>query len=267
MNKEYYEQLLYACKDGNLDAIKALLQKGDYINGITIGNKYLSPPLCVAAINNRLDIVDYLFENGADPNHEFNDSYGYMTPIINNIISSDAEDYYEGFLPELNSFMVEYFIKHGADINKIDEEGNTSLDWATRYNHHPSEKVLKKYGAKYSRKFLIIEYNRYYPDLKIENEEYIEQKYVEKEYIEKLKDLPYHLEIFISSKLYNLGIRKKYELDLLEHLIIKMKYFKDINEKNEFGKTPVDYAIELGHTEAVKFLRENGGKTSEELYN
>ena len=38
-----------------------------------------------------------------------------------------------------------------------------------------------------------------------------------------------------------------------------------MNEKDVDGYTPLDYAIEEGHTETADLLRKHGGKTGEEL--
>ena len=35
--------------------------------------------------------------------------------------------------------------------------------------------------------------------------------------------------------------------------------------QNSYGATPIEWAIEEGHTETVDLLRKHGGKTGEEL--
>ena len=39
----------------------------------------------------------------------------------------------------------------------------------------------------------------------------------------------------------------------------------DVNAKEEDGETPLDCAIEEGHTETANLLRKHGAKTAEEL--
>ena len=39
----------------------------------------------------------------------------------------------------------------------------------------------------------------------------------------------------------------------------------NMNTKNDFGKTPLDSAIQLKLTETADLLRKHGGKTGEEL--
>ena len=39
----------------------------------------------------------------------------------------------------------------------------------------------------------------------------------------------------------------------------------DVNAKEKYGETPLNWAILLGQTETADLLRKHGGKTSEEL--
>jgi len=39
----------------------------------------------------------------------------------------------------------------------------------------------------------------------------------------------------------------------------------DVNTKDKYGNTPVDWAIAFKHTEIADLLRKHGGKTGEEL--
>jgi cytohesin len=39
----------------------------------------------------------------------------------------------------------------------------------------------------------------------------------------------------------------------------------DVNAKDDFGRTPLDLAIQKSRTETIDLLRKHGGKTGEEL--
>ena len=39
----------------------------------------------------------------------------------------------------------------------------------------------------------------------------------------------------------------------------------DVNAKNDFGSTPLDWAVDEDNTETANLLRKHGGKTGEEL--
>ena len=39
----------------------------------------------------------------------------------------------------------------------------------------------------------------------------------------------------------------------------------NVNAKDEYGKTPLDKAVGIRHTETANLLRKHGGKTGEEL--
>jgi len=56
--------LHYAVRQGNLEAVDALLDKGADVNGVSADN---TTPLMIAAINGRFDLALHLLERGADP--------------------------------------------------------------------------------------------------------------------------------------------------------------------------------------------------------
>jgi len=56
--------LLYAVRQGNVEAVDALLDKGADMNGVSADN---TTPLMLATINGRFDLAMHLLERGADP--------------------------------------------------------------------------------------------------------------------------------------------------------------------------------------------------------
>lgn len=68
--------LLFAARDGQLDASRALVEKGANINQAGAGDK--TTPLVMAVMNGHYDLAKYLVDHGADPN--LADSIG-LTPL------------------------------------------------------------------------------------------------------------------------------------------------------------------------------------------
>jgi ankyrin repeat protein len=58
--------LLYAAREGHLDAVRALVEAKANINQVSEGEK--TSPMLLAIINGRLDVAKYLLDQGADPN-------------------------------------------------------------------------------------------------------------------------------------------------------------------------------------------------------
>ncbi len=57
--------LHFACRDGHLDAVRALLDGGADVNLVSGGEK--TSPIVEAIINGHIDLARYLLEHGADP--------------------------------------------------------------------------------------------------------------------------------------------------------------------------------------------------------
>src|SRR5439155_22985261 len=57
--------LLYAAREGHIEAARALVETGADINQVS-GDKF--SPLVMAIVNGRLDLAKYLLDKGADPN-------------------------------------------------------------------------------------------------------------------------------------------------------------------------------------------------------
>jgi len=58
--------LLFAARDGNADAVRALVEAGANVNNPGAGEKM--SPLVMAIVNGHFDIASYLLEHNADPN-------------------------------------------------------------------------------------------------------------------------------------------------------------------------------------------------------
>lgn len=281
MEKEY-NVLLDICINGNLEDLKNFKQLEKFINGYKTNYNI---PLISTIINKNFTLADYLISKGANLNLEFNDSKPYKIHIINSIIEMEVDTFYVldclEYPEKIDSESLEYIIKKGVNINKVDGRGYTPLDWTIEYNHFTGAKILSAVGAKHSKYFFqeklksILEdqdlesYNTIYPHLEnlIKND-CLETK---KTYI-KPKHYAFHYEldrIINNSKRLHKSLKtNEYfypepDLGFLENVLKRA----NINEKDALGRTPVDYALELGHKKAVDYLKNFGGKTSKELEN
>jgi ankyrin repeat protein len=262
MPETEYRDFLFACERGDLDKVKYFVEKYDCANGFLQKGDWVTRPLIKASVEQKKVVVEYLISKGADVNeYQLSGSNRIRVPLLSKLIIAEAE--YVGGEWEVDSFesatkllkkrkMVQLFIDNGADINKPDEDGYTPLDRSVSAINYPAQKLLSSLGAKHGKRYLIDEKEKNYSQF----DDYIDAPYFIK------KDTEFHTEIdreIRSSKMFN----EELDIGFLPNKIERCP--NDINEKNEFGETPVDYAIKLGHTKAVKFLRENGGKTSKEL--
>src|SRR5688572_16633067 len=73
--------LLFASRQGHMDAVKTLVESGAAINGVSPGDK--TSPLLIATINGHYDLAMYLLERGADPNLVSNAGANALYTTIN----------------------------------------------------------------------------------------------------------------------------------------------------------------------------------------
>jgi ankyrin repeat protein len=255
------------CKEQSNDSIRHFIAPNDFAND-EIRQQYLDIILDESISLRYYYMIEYILINGANPNKNYNKTYSdgsCIYPLISHLIESDYEyandvDNFET-LEEMELFLkdtktLELLIKYGADVNKPREDGFTPLDTAIMMHHKHATKLLKKHGAKYSKRFIDEKYPSYFPKKDHSNEEYIITVWIDKTLP------PLHREI---RRIYN--NLKSFNEDLgLGFLSKKINVNLDNpNEKDYLGRTAVDYAIELNHHLAVDYLRSVGGKTSKEL--
>lgn len=98
-----------ACKEGYLEMTKILLRNGAIVDGpdanLLKTAAYLTTPLNMALQNNRIDIVQELLENGADPNIPH-----FLAPEIHRF-------------PLKNTECLQLLLDHGADPNTCNRSG------------------------------------------------------------------------------------------------------------------------------------------------
>ena len=74
--------LLFAARDGKLEAVKALVEAGADVNQISAGEH--SSPLVIAAENSHYEVAKYLVDHGADPNLANVDGLAALYATIDN---------------------------------------------------------------------------------------------------------------------------------------------------------------------------------------
>jgi ankyrin repeat protein len=268
------EDLYNILINDNLDLFINFIE-GEDINRISDLN-----PLLMSLSNNSLKIIDFLLNLGADQDITFiNSLEGYASsPCIFYEISRSKSDFDNGFGEYPSKEILDLFNKYGLKVertnienyglpninllktlirgnvnnNLINIDGETPLDFAIKLNNIPAVLYLLDTGFKISKAFFINKKERFFNYLKnIKIEDCIDTS--------KPKIL--HKEIIRINKNVMSG-KKTYPIGFLDYML---KEVENINEKNEDGNTPLDFAMQIGNTEAVKFLREHGGKTSKEL--
>jgi ankyrin repeat protein len=131
---DYMPVLFFAIrKHASLEFIKVLLENGlnimdkdeDGLSAIDIAIKF-----------KREDVVNFCIENGMDINSTSRKSG--ITPIL---LASCFN----------NISMVELLLKHGADINALDNNGMSAKDYAKKLGQKKMVAFLDEHGAKYSR--------------------------------------------------------------------------------------------------------------------
>lgn len=129
--------LLFAARQGHIEAAKALIEAGANINEVSPGDK--TSPLLMASINGHFDLAKYLLDKGADPRLA---STAGATPLYTTMSLKWAPktDYPQ---PETAREHVNYldlmqaFLDHGADPNaRLVKEL-----WFTNYNFDLSQVV------------------------------------------------------------------------------------------------------------------------------
>jgi len=165
-----FSPLHAAATSGKISLLKLFLEKGNDINAVTYDGY---TPLFLAINAEQVDAIRFLLEKGADANLS-KPSYNYpraALPLalaiskgnrtivellvkhgadINAVDNIAAPAYFEACtLP--NSAMLQYFLDHGADPDKVSREGSTPLMWAAANGSLENVKLLVGKGAKVDR--------------------------------------------------------------------------------------------------------------------
>src|ERR1700720_1225487 len=124
------ESLQNMAKIGDLDQIKLLMQSGSNVNSADNRGR---TPLYVAAIGGKSNVVDYLLNNGADPNKGASWK-GNQRPL------HVAAEYG-------NVEIIQNLLHHGAKIDARTTAGETALHYAAWNGRSAAVKLLLEEGA------------------------------------------------------------------------------------------------------------------------
>ncbi|ORX76884.1 ankyrin, partial [Anaeromyces robustus] len=233
--------------------LKNLIERGSDVNFINPKNG--KSPLIYAVKKKSLPMVKLLIQYGADVNH--NNNMGYSSLCL-----SSRDDFFPIF---------KYLLENGADVNN--EKGIAPLECALYYNSLPIVKLLIENGAdptyqvKRSLNMFetVLERNFDEDDKMTPKTESILINSLNKGYYcqngnnrSELKNkrksiidyfVKYHFNCF-NSKIINEIIFNN-NLDILKLLV---RNNLDIDIKDEYGNTPLAFAIIYGRNEIVDYL-------------
>lgn len=164
----------------HLDLIKAIYSKNmdevkKYCDSSTINaTHYDNVPLILAAEVGNLDIIDYLLQQGANPN--LTNQTGTSALMITNANMKDN-----------HLVILDRLLESGANINAYNRRGQNSLHYALEALTNPHEKS-STHEAKYFAKIeYLIHHNIDLQDFKIDSRKFEAKRQVD--YYQKFKSL------------------------------------------------------------------------------
>ncbi|XP_050690454.1 poly [ADP-ribose] polymerase tankyrase-2-like isoform X1 [Eriocheir sinensis] len=130
------QQLLEASKSGDIDCVRRILSAQPHLVNVRDLDGRHSTPLHFAAGYNRVPIVEYLLQHGADVHAK---DKGGLVPLHN----ACSYGHYE---------VTELLVRHGASVNVADLWKFTPLHEAAAKGKYDIVKLLLKHGADVNRK-------------------------------------------------------------------------------------------------------------------
>ena len=129
-SKDGKTALFYAALGGQVETMKILLGKGAKIDSVDVMGL---TPLWYTRIQSKSEALEFLVENGADLNHKAPDGRNILMQIEKDDRSAEAS--------------TKYLISKGADVNAVDNYGNSPLIIAARTQKQWIVKYLVEAGA------------------------------------------------------------------------------------------------------------------------
>ncbi|MGL5028760.1 MAG: ankyrin repeat domain-containing protein [Wolbachia pipientis] len=210
-----------AVEEGNLEAVKHLIEKGADINAIG------QHSMCIAAKKGNLYLTAYILIEGADLNAQDECSW---TPLYYAVYSGNID-------------VVRFLIDQGADYNITDNEG-TPVYYAFQYGHVR----IVKYFVEEKSIDPMAPINEYGSTLF--GEAIVGGDLDTIKYLMSRKDVTYDCNDLLEIAILN-G-----HLDVVEYLVEEKGV--DVNFVGENGWTPLLDAVERDNVEVVEYLIEKG---------
>ena len=235
--------LLYAAREGHLDAARALVEAGANVNQVS-GDKL--SPMVTAIMNGHLDLAKYLLDHGADPKLAGVSGLNALYAAV------DVQWAPKTWFPqpsvdqEKTSYLdlMKALIDHGADVNAqigeklwfrsftndytwVDTAGSTAFWRAAQSSDMPAMKLLVEHGA----------------DAKVAN---------------KAGETPLMAAAGIGWA-WNWSVRAPYPaVDAVKYCV---EHGNDVNAADNRGYTALHGAAFLGDNDMVNYLASKGAKT------
>lgn len=128
--KDKQDELLNACKEGNLESVVSICQNSFPFE--RKNNKGWNAAI-VSAYNNKIDVLKYLVDLGAD----INTSNYKDTTLIMYAMTAGVKE---------NDFScLDFLLEKGADIYLCDFKGKNTLDYANEFNNNKLMDLLRRY--------------------------------------------------------------------------------------------------------------------------
>jgi ankyrin repeat protein len=133
LEEQNLSKLRAVCAHGTLEELKILHQNGADLSVFFKGTMplYDATLIGTASALGNTEIVQYLLENGADPN----DSRTPFPPLVGAATNSALA-------------VVQLLLNAGANVNAPDYSGRTALMAAQKNNHQEMIELLLQHGAK-----------------------------------------------------------------------------------------------------------------------
>ena len=222
-----------SCKDGNLNDVIEILNKGVDVNIRFAGSNFT--PLISSSCYGRLDIVKYLISKGADIEAK---SFNGHTAL--------NRSFHNGRL-----LVAKFLILNGADIDSKNKDNKSCFDFLTYTNYEIEKLICEKYGAHVLLKH------------KIPLHKWIKEEYPEESITD---ELGFFESVNMNQKELNKelldacgGENSKGDLNIVKELIEKGA---DVNTKRDIGRfegwSPLLIASLNGSVDILKYLIKKG---------
>ncbi|MBZ5601879.1 MAG: ankyrin repeat domain-containing protein [Acidobacteriia bacterium] len=236
--------LIYAVREGHMDAVKVLVEAGANVNHVSGGDKM--SPIVEAIINGHLDIAKYLLDKGADPNLV---GLSGLAPLYATI---DVQWAPKAWFPQpsveqektTHLELMKALLDKGANVNTqvgeklwfrsftndytwVDPAGATAFWRAAQSGDVPAMKLLLEHGA----------------DPKLAN---------------KALETPLHAAAGIGWA-WNWTVRAPFPP--IDAVKLCVEQGNDVNAQDNRGYTPLHGAAFLGDNDMINYLVSKGAKT------